>query len=108
MISESEESDGRRARALLRQLTKIPDLEGKVVADVSYGGGGTLPMSELPTRVVQLKVAGVRTGDLADGLRKADPPVIARVMNDQLVLDPRTIQPGEINDLVSAFRQVLE
>jgi L-seryl-tRNA(Ser) seleniumtransferase len=65
-------------------------------------------MSELPTRVVQLKVTGVRTGELADGLRKADPPVIARVMNDQLVLDPRTIQPGEINDLVSAFRQVLE
>ena len=108
MISESEESVGRRARALLRQLTKIPNLEGNVAADVSYGGGGTLPMTELPTRVVQLKVARVSIGELAHGLRETEPPVIARVMNDQLVLDPRTIQPGEINDLVSAFRQVLE
>ena len=108
MILESEESVGRRARALLRRLTKIPGLQGNVIADVSYGGGGALPMAELPTRVVQLRANGVSVGELADGLRETDPPVIARVANDQLVLDPRTIPPGDMKDLVSAFRQVLE
>ena len=108
MITESEESVGRRARALLRRLKKIPGLEGGVEADVSYGGGGALPMAELPTRVVQVNAVGVSAGELAGRLRTVDPPVIARVTHDRLVLDPRTIPSEDVDDLVSAFRQVLE
>jgi len=108
MISEDQESVARRGRNLLRQLKRISGLEGVLVADVSYGGGGALPMAELPTSVVHVSVAGVSAGELANRLRATDPPVIARVTNDQLALDPRTIPPEDMKDLVGAFRQAVE
>jgi len=37
---------------------------------------------------------------LADALRAADPPVIARIEEDRLVLDPRTVVPEEERELL--------
>ena len=51
--------------------------------------------------------AGLNAGALARRLRALDPPVIARVARDRLVLDPRTLLPGDTGDLLRAFRQVL-
>ena len=108
MINEDRDSVGRRARRLLRQLKKIPGLEGVVVDGVSYGGGGALPMVELPTRVVHVKMPGINAGELAKRLRATDPPVIVRVTNEELALDPRTILPEDMQDLVGALRQAVE
>ena len=108
MINEDRDSVGRRARRLLRQLKKIPGLEGVVVDGVSYGGGGVLPMVELPTRVVHVKISGMNAGELAKRLRATGPPVIVRVTNDELALDPRTIFPEDMKDLVGALRQAVE
>lgn len=106
MINEEEKSVDRRARNLLRQLRKIPGLTGTVVADVSYGGGGALPMSEIPTSILRIEMAGMSAGGLARRLRETDPPVIVRVKKDFLIVDPRTVLPEDVNDLVRAFRQI--
>jgi len=108
MISEDKESVGNRARNLLRQLKQIPGLDGAIVDDVSYGGGGALPMAELPTRAVHVRAAGLSAGELAGRLRAMDPPVIARITNDRLALDPRTILLEDTKDLVRSFRQAVE
>ena len=106
MINEEEKSVDRRARNLLRQLRKIPGLTGTVVTDVSYGGGGALPMSEIPTSILRIEMAGMSAGGLARRLRETDPPVIVRVKKDFLIVDPRTVLPEDVNDLVRAFRQI--
>jgi len=104
MMNEDKESITRRARSLLRQLKKIPGVDGSLADDVSYGGGGALPMAELPTKVVRLRVEGLTASELAERLRASDPAVIGRITNDELALDPRTILPDEVADLVAAFR----
>jgi L-seryl-tRNA(Ser) seleniumtransferase len=107
MINEEQKSVNLRAKNLLRHLQKIPGLTGTVVADVSYGGGGALPMAEIPTSVLHIEMEGMSVGELASRLRETDPPVIARVKKDFLVVDPRTVLPEDTNDLVRAFLQIV-
>ena len=106
MINEEEKSVDRRARNLLRQLRKIPGLTGTVVDDVSYGGGGALPMAEIPTSVLHIEMTGMSGGELARRLRETDPPVIVRVKKDLLIVDLRTVLPEDVSDLIRAFHQI--
>ena len=91
MISEDAASVGKRASKLLRQLKKIPGIEGVISDDVSYSGGGALPMNEIPTKVVELHAKNLTATQLAERLRKTDVPVIGRIADDMLHLDLRTV-----------------
>ena len=71
--------------------------------DVSRAGGGALPMADIPTTVVVLEP---RSGDvvpLEQRLRLGEPTVIARIKDDRLLLDPRTLGPDEEPDVVAAL-----
>ena len=107
MLGESESSIAKRARRLLKRLREIPGVDADIVDDVTYSGGGALPMVELPTKTIRVTADGVSAGTLARRLRQAQPPVIARLADDRLVLDPRTMLPADSEDLLSAFRQAL-
>ncbi len=61
----------------------------EVVDTASVTGGGTLPGVEIPS--VGVALAGDRTG----GLRAADPPVVARVLEGRTVVDLRTVEPAD-------------
>jgi L-seryl-tRNA(Ser) seleniumtransferase len=80
-------------------------LGGAVVPGESTVGGGSLPGATLPTRLVQL--AADDPGALAARLRAGDPPVIARIFDDALVLDPRTVDPGDDATLLACVRAAL-
>jgi L-seryl-tRNA(Ser) seleniumtransferase len=41
-------------------------------------------------------------------LREAEPPVIARIANDRVVLDPRTVLPGQEEAVVRAVAGALD
>jgi len=43
----------------------------------------------------------------ADRLRRADPPVIVRISEDRVWIDPRTLLPGDDDDLVSVLTAIL-
>ncbi len=79
----------------------------EVVDEVSQAGGGTLPLIEFPSRVVELRAASGGMNRVAERLRHFTPPVIARVREDGLVLDPRTVADDEFaavaEGLVFAF-----
>ncbi len=68
-------------------------------------GGGTLPGETLPTAVLAVPVADPDA--LAARLRRSDPPVVGRIEEGQLLLDPRTVQPGEGAALVAALKAAL-
>jgi L-seryl-tRNA(Ser) seleniumtransferase len=65
-------------------------------------GGGSLPEVTLPTRVLSLPVASP-DGFLA-ALRRGDPPVVGRVEDGRVALDPRTVGPDEDDLVVAAVR----
>jgi L-seryl-tRNA(Ser) seleniumtransferase len=71
---------------------------GEVVEATAKVGGGALPLLELPGPVVA--VDGPAEA-LAAKLRAADPPVVGRIQDGRLLLDPRTLADDEI-DLVRA------
>ena len=107
MLGASESSIATQARRLLKRLREIRGVDADIVDDVAYSGGGALPMVELPTTTIRVTVDGVSAGTLARRLRKAQPPVIARLAEERLVLDPRTMLPGDSKGLLNAFRQAL-
>jgi L-seryl-tRNA(Ser) seleniumtransferase len=74
---------------------------GTVVEVASVTGGGTLPGVEIAS-------AGVAVaGDQTPALRSAQPkPVIARVVDDQTVVDLRTVDPADDEDLATALRSL--
>jgi len=68
-----------------------------VVPAASTIGGGSLPGETLPSSA--LAVAHPSPDALAAALRKGDPPVLVRINEGQLILDPRTV-PVEADDLL--------
>jgi L-seryl-tRNA(Ser) seleniumtransferase len=90
----------RRAEALAE---KLPALESSVEPGVSVIGGGSTPEQEIPTWLLKLQVDGLI--HFEERLRNGDPPVIARIENDRLVLDLRTVFPDDEPELIEALTQ---
>jgi len=63
-------------------------------------GGGTFPGHELRSWAVAL--AGADVGALARALRAGAPPVVGRIVDDELLLDLRTVLPGQEDELIGA------
>jgi L-seryl-tRNA(Ser) seleniumtransferase len=92
MISLNAERLEERAQNWLRELQKR-GVPAAVVGGHSTVGGGSLPGETLPTSLVALALDS--PDEVAGRLRAGEPPVIARIENDQLVLDPRTVLPEQ-------------
>jgi len=93
----------RRARRWRRNLRRAGIQAGTVDGE-STVGGGSLPGETLPTKLVALSVA--HPDRLAAALRAADPPVVARIEDDRLVLDPRTVLVEDERELLRVVLEV--
>lgn len=82
-------------------------LDCEIVAEASMVGGGALPLAELPGYALALRSAKLSAGRLAEKLRQAQPPVIGRIRDDQLLLNPRTLLADQEDALVTAVRAAL-
>lgn len=71
--------------------------------DVSRAGGGALPMADIPTVCVAIAPQRMSAGELETRLRCGEPHVIARIADDRLLIDPRTLLPGEDTEVVAAL-----
>lgn len=77
---------------------------GDVIPSESTVGGGSLPGETLPTWALSPRVDAPNAA--AARLRAHDPPVIARVAQDRLLLDPRTVLPEQDADLLAALKEL--
>ena len=95
------EIDG-RAKRMARHLRK-GDLLVSLIDGLSTVGGGSLPGETLPTRLVAVTPTPVQpsAAELAARLRRMDPPVVARIEHDLLVLDLRTVPPADDRSVVA-------
>jgi L-seryl-tRNA(Ser) seleniumtransferase len=92
MLSLDEAALDKRARGWVRKLKGL-GVEARVEAGRSTVGGGSLPGEMLPTRLVAL--AAGSPDAVAAKLRAGEPPVVARIQDERLVLDPRTVLPEQ-------------
>lgn len=76
-------------------------LGGEVLAGESAVGGGSLPGATLPTWLLALEVE--QPDEFLADLRAAEPPVIARIADSRVLLDPRTVLPDEEGALLAAL-----
>ncbi len=93
MLHASAEEIEARARVLGDRLAA----GGWTVALVSGSsavGGGSAPGLGLPTVLLAIERDGQSADATEAWLRTLDPPVIARIENDRVVLDLRTVLPG--------------
>lgn len=101
MISASEQSIRQRAEKWVSRL----EAPAGILPTRSAIGGGSLPGETLPSWAVALD--GAAPDLLMRRLRQCDPPVIARVEADKVLLDPRTVLPEEDEPLLRGLRLAL-
>jgi L-seryl-tRNA(Ser) seleniumtransferase len=78
---------------------------GEAIAGESTVGGGSLPGQVLSTTLLALPHANPTK--LLAQLRGADTPVIGRIQDDRVVLDPRTVLPEQDDHLIQTVSDVL-
>ena len=88
-----------RAEAL---LARLPGLRASIVEGESVIGGGSTPEQAIPTYLIAIETAGVV--DAEKKLRAGDPPVIARIEDERLLVDLRTVFSEEEDLLAAALR----
>jgi L-seryl-tRNA(Ser) seleniumtransferase len=81
-------------------------ISGEIIAAESTVGGGSLPGETLPTWAFSPDVT--QPNAAAARLRQHDPPVIARVTRNRLLLDPRTVLPAQDPLVISALATLKE
>jgi len=93
-----------RATAFAARLrAEAPSLTVAVVDGTSAAGGGAAPTAEIPTVLLRVVARGRSAQHLAAALRTGEPPVVARVADDALVLDLRTVSVEEEDALAGAL-----
>ena len=98
MLALAPDEIGGRAEALVSRINAA-GCRSRIVDGASTVGGGSAPGSTLPTRLVVLECDGLSADQLEARLRSLDPPVVARIENDRVVLDLRTVAPEDDAEL---------
>jgi L-seryl-tRNA(Ser) seleniumtransferase len=104
MLAVSASELRSRSRRLTQKLAKAIGEAARieVVAETSTVGGGALPLTELPGFAVAVAPQNLSVDALAARLRTGTPPVVGRIQEGRLLLNPRTIARSEEEDLLRA------
>jgi len=77
---------------------------GEVTENRSTIGGGSMPGETLPTYVLALTMKN--PDFFLRKARQSDPPIIARIENEKVLLDPRTVFPSQEEQLLIALKSI--
>jgi L-seryl-tRNA(Ser) seleniumtransferase len=94
MMRLPKEEIEKRAQAIAQAIASC-DLAVEVIDGESVIGGGAAPSATLPTRLLALLLDGLTPDEFAARLRASQPAVIARIEQGRVVLDLRTVFPGQ-------------
>jgi L-seryl-tRNA(Ser) seleniumtransferase len=112
MIRATPQELKRRCENFLRELTpQVPlgEVELEIADGTSLAGGGSTPTQSLPTKIIRIASARYSASQLEQRLRRAPTglSVIARVEEDRLLLDLRTVFPDQEPQLAAALAAAL-
>ncbi len=97
----------RKARRLSKRLAGLKGADVWIREDVSQVGGGALPLQNLPTIVLAIKPSKISVNQFEESLRRGDPPIIGRIVKDELLLDMRTVFDDEVPLLADGIAKAL-
>ena len=99
-----------RAAHLVKDLKNISKsrLEITLIERSSRAGGGALPLLELPSKCLSVRIKGMSANALEKSMRANDPPIIGRIEDDAYVMDPRTLQDDDLPAIRTAFERILK
>ena len=80
----------------------------KVIEDDGVVGGGSAPDSRLQNMVLAVDHGKFSPDRIEEALRKGEPPVIARIKNDSVIIDVRTVNKSEYDIIAERFREIAE
>jgi L-seryl-tRNA(Ser) seleniumtransferase len=105
MLALTKDKIEERAENLIAKLgaSESNGLTATIVAGQSAVGGGSGPNVHPPTAVIALKHERLNADELEKTLRLNSPPVIARIADDQVLLDLRTVDDREEPELLAAL-----
>ena len=93
------------ARGLASRLSK--SLGDNAVVEVMDGysqvGGGSLPVENIPTRLLSIEPLTISVDTLGNRLRTSNPPIFSRIQQERLLLDLRTVLKDEVEILADAL-----
>ncbi|OIQ52013.1 L-seryl-tRNA(Sec) selenium transferase [Pseudodesulfovibrio hydrargyri] len=109
MITASPEALKSKARRLAEAVREALGEQASVgmKKGVSRVGGGAFPEYDLPGTMVTVAVGGLAVEDLRDALLDTDPPLVARIEDDEFLLDPRTLGSSELKLAAHALKQAV-
>jgi L-seryl-tRNA(Ser) seleniumtransferase len=81
----------------------VPPWRAVLISGSSAVGGGSAPGVELPTVLIAVEHSQLSADGLEERLRRLDPPVIARIDHDRVVLDLRTVLEHQDETLAAAL-----
>jgi L-seryl-tRNA(Ser) seleniumtransferase len=106
MIRMTAEEIGARAARLVEKVQGRAGIQAEVRDGESVIGGGSTPGQSLATRMIAVAWQGHNASELEALLRQSSPPIIARVENDQVLLDLRTVFDGQDEEIARAFERL--
>jgi L-seryl-tRNA(Ser) seleniumtransferase len=98
-----------RASNLVEELKNIAKsrLEINLIKRSSRVGGGALPLLELPSRCLSIRLPGMSANVLEKSMRENDPPIIGRIEDDAYIMDPRTLRDDDLPIIGMAFEKII-
>ena len=112
MIRMSTEEIEKRSRNFIRELTPLlnmNELDLEIASGESLAGGGSTPAESIATKIIRIKSRRHSAAQLEQRLRRghAGTPVIARVVDDSVILDLRTVFAEQEAALAEALAMAL-
>ncbi|MHC4459811.1 MAG: L-seryl-tRNA(Sec) selenium transferase [Planctomycetota bacterium] len=96
------------AERIASQLTKrISDAAVTTISGFSQMGSGSLPLQNLATTLVAIRPEKISATSLTERLRHYSTPIFARIQNEQVLIDPRTLRDGDDKILIEALLAIL-
>ncbi|HAK88262.1 MAG TPA: L-seryl-tRNA(Sec) selenium transferase, partial [Nitrospiraceae bacterium] len=98
LLQDVNEIKARAKKISMRLKREIKEdvAEMDVIEDSSQSGGGALPEIEFKTFAVAVKPKKLSVNRLEERLRHGNPPIIARIKDNALIIDARTIGDNEV------------
>jgi L-seryl-tRNA(Ser) seleniumtransferase len=107
MIRAPKSEISARAERLATKLRHLTGASISLTDGESVAGGGSTPGQVLPTTLIAIIHARYSPQDLANALRRNRPPIIARVEEDHLLLDLRTVlNDQQEEEIVRALQRI--
>ena len=109
MLTMSRDELSRRAERIVRYLRKrVPEtISLSRHPGHSSAGGGSFPLLQLPTTLIEVRIGGASPFLIESALRRTTPPVIGRIHRERFLLDVRTILDADLSPLLAALQEAV-